>query len=113
MAGPLPVDSFVREVIVVREDRYTFLKVNVLTGSLQPFGPDVPLNGPTAVTDAALNAPQVRGLRNWLRFPSFEVEQVADGYRVHIRDVRYSRFGARARSIGVGLVELDSDLRPR
>ena len=99
-------------MIVVREDRYTFLKVDVVTGGCSP-GPDIPINGPTEVTDAALNAPQVRGLRNWLRFPSFEVEPVADGYRVHIRDVRYSRFGARARNIGVGMVELDGSLRPR
>jgi inner membrane protein len=113
MAGPLPVNPAVREVIVARHDRYSFLKVNVVTGSLQPFGPDVPINGATAITEAALNAPQVRGLRGWTRFPSYEVERLGDGYRVHIRDVRYSRFGPRARGIGVGVVELDSALRPR
>jgi inner membrane protein len=113
MAGPLPVDPVVREVIVVRDDRYSFFKVNVLTGSLQPYGPDVQINGPTPITEAALYAPQVRGLRGWTRFPSYEVQRTAEGYRVHIRDVRYSRFGPRARGIGQATVELDANLRPR
>ena len=96
-----------------RDDRYSFFTVNVLTGSLRTFGSDVAINGPTVITEAALQAPGVRGLRGWLRFPSYEVEPLADGYRVHIRDVRYSRFGPRARGIGVGVVELDGALRPR
>lgn len=113
MAGPLPVNPVTREVIVAGDGRYSFLKVNVLTGSLQPFGPDVPINGPTPVTRAALDAPGMRGLRDWLRFPAYEVQQDERGYRVRVRDVRYSRFGARARGIGEGYVELDHQLRPR
>jgi inner membrane protein len=113
MAGPLPVDPFLREIIVTREAHYSFLEVNVLTGSVQPSGSDIAINGPTAITEAALGSPAVRGLRNWLRFPSYEVEATGDGYRVHIRDVRYSRFGARARGIGQATVDLDAELRPR
>jgi inner membrane protein len=114
MAGPLPANPFVREIIAVHEDRYSFHVLDLRGGEVSPFGPDVPFNGPTPVTEAARRAPSVRGLDNWLRFPSYDVEGLAGGgHRVTIRDVRYSRFGERARGIGIAVVELDADLRPR
>ena len=113
MAGPVPANPAIREVIVTREDRYAFLEVNVITGRVAPGGLDVPINGPTAITQAALDTPQVRGLRGWLRLPSYYVEYKPDGYRVHIRDVRYVRLGERASGIGAATVDLDASLRPR
>lgn len=114
MAGPLPANPFVREIIAVHEGRYSFHVLHLVTGELRAFGPDMPLGGPTPVTEAARRAPSMRGLDNWLRFPSYEVTALPDGgYGVTIRDVRYSRFGARARGIGQGYVELDARLRPK
>jgi inner membrane protein len=113
MSGPVPANPAIREVVVTREDRYSFLEVNVITGRVQPGGRDVPINGPTTITQAALDAPQVRGLRNWIRLPSYYVEHHPDGYRVHIRDVRYQRLGERASGVGATVVELDAALRPR
>lgn len=114
MAGPLPANPFVREIIAVHGDHYSFHVLDLGTGQVRPFGPDVAINAGSPVVEAARRAPSVRGLVNWLRFPSYEVEALEDGgHRVTIRDVRYSRFGARARGIGVGIVELDAGLRPR
>lgn len=114
MAGPLPANPLVREIIAVHEDRYSFHVLDVWSGAMRRLGDDIPINGPTAVTEAARAAPAVRGLSNWLRFPSYEVEPLGGGgYRVTINDVRYSRYGSRARGIGIGVVDLDADLRPR
>jgi inner membrane protein len=113
MAGPLPANPFVREIIARHDDRYSFHRVDLMSGAVSPLHADIAVNGPTPVTEAALAAPGMRGMRNWLRFPSYEVETLADGYRVTVRDVRYSRFGARARGIGIAVVELDAGLRPR
>ena len=46
-----------------------------------------------------------------MRFPAYTVEEDNGGYRVTIRDVRYSRL----RSVGFAntIVELDRELRPR
>ena len=113
MSGPVPANPAIREVIVARDDRYSFLEVNVITGRVQRAGREVPINGPTPVTEAALQAPGVRGLRGWIRFPSYYVEPLPDGFRVHIRDVRYVRLGERARGVGAATVDLDTALRPR
>ncbi len=114
MAGPLPANPFVREIIAVHDHHYSFHVLDLRSGAVRPFSPDMPIGGPTPVTDAARRAPSMRGLDNWLRFPSYEVRPMPDGgYQVTIRDVRYSRFGARARGIGQGYVELDANLRPR
>jgi inner membrane protein len=112
-AGPLPVNPFIREAIVVQQDRYSFFVVNVITGDVRPSSEDVPINGPTPVTEAAIGSPGVRGLRTWIRFPAYEVHPVDGGYRVTIRDVRYARLGERGRGIGVATVDLDREMRPR
>ncbi|MCU0256539.1 MAG: metal-dependent hydrolase [Vicinamibacterales bacterium] len=114
MAGPLPANPLVREIIAVHADHYSFHVLDLLSGEVRPFGPDMAVGGPTPVTEAARRAPSMRGLDNWLRFPAYEVRPMPDGgYQVTIRDVRYSRLGTRARGIGQGYVELDADLRPR
>ena len=43
-----------------------------------------------------------------MRFPAYAVEELADGYRVTIRDVRYARLGGPG--LGNAVVELDRDL---
>jgi inner membrane protein len=112
MAGPVPANPFVRDVIVMDGDHYHFLEFDWLANprirvgdAALPIGP----RGP--ITEAALSAPQIEGLRTWMRFPSFEVVETADGYRVTIRDVRYARLSRSG--IGYAAVELDRELRPR
>jgi hypothetical protein len=66
-----------------------------------------------AIVEAARAAPSVRGMVNWLRYPSYHVEPLEDGWRVTIHDVRYSRAGQSDSPIGTAVVELDSSLNER
>ncbi len=109
MAGPLPANPFVRDVIAVTPNRYLFLEVDFLGNErFTESHPPIPRGeGPEA--EAAMASPEVAGFKHWLRFPSYRVESGDGGYRVHIGDVRYTRTGA---GIGHGVVELDERLRP-
>jgi inner membrane protein len=113
MAGPLPANPFLRDVIVQTPGRYEFVEVNWLGGDAGHFRdshPSVPREAPSPVVQAALAAPEVRGFVNWLRFPTYRVEEQESGYRVIIEDVRYSR---TPNAIGTAVVELDRQLKPR
>jgi hypothetical protein len=39
----------------------------------------------------ALNAPEIRGLVNWARFPFVEVRRTGDHYEVFVMDARFTR----------------------
>lgn len=112
MAGPLPANPFVRDIVVVDVDHYHFLEVNWLADETVRIASPAIARGPRGpIVEAALTAPHIHGLLTWMRFPSYQVEEMADGYRVIIRDVRYTRLNTRA--IGYGAVELDRQLQPR
>ena len=108
MAGPVPAHSFKRDVIAVTTSGYRFLSIDFLKGEILESHPPVDRNE-TPAARAALLAPQVRGYSNWLRFPAFETQHSGEGYRVWIRDVRYSRSPT---SIGRVHVDLNSELKP-
>jgi inner membrane protein len=113
MAGPLPANPFTRDVIVLLPGRYEFVEVDWLaedSGRFRISHPSLPREAPGPIVQAALTAPQVRGFVNWLRFPTYRVEEQPSGYRVVLQDVRYSR---TPNSIGTAVVELDRQLRPR
>jgi inner membrane protein len=113
MAGPLPANPFTRDVIALLPGRYEFVEVDWLTGATGRFRishPSLPREAPNPIVQAALDAPVVRGFVNWLRFPTYRVEEQADGYRVVLQDVRYSRTRS---GIGTEVVELDRQLRLR
>jgi inner membrane protein len=113
MAGPLPANPFVRDIIVLTPDGYEFVEVNWLAGEAGRFRlshPALPRDMTHPAVEAALTAPQVRGFVNWLRFPTYKVEETQGGYRVVLQDVRYSRMRS---GIGTATVELDDQLRPR
>ena len=110
MAGPAPGNPFRRDIVVADAEQYHFLEVNWLSAEPVRFThPSIDRGRESAVTQAALAAPQVRGLNTWKRLPAFRVRQTADGYQVSISDVRFAR---RAGSgLGAAVVELDRDLR--
>lgn len=111
MAGPLPANPFIRDIVAVTPDGYRFLSLDWLSD--QRFASShPPLSGDVRdpIIEAALNSPSVRGFRTWMRFPTYEIGKHDRGYRVTIRDVRYSRFDAL---IGTEVVELDEGLQPR
>lgn len=111
MAGPLPANPFVRDVIAVTPEGYRFYELDWMRGGAM-IETHPPLTGDERgpIVEAALDSEEVRGFRAWMRFPSYEVEELPEGYRVTIRDVRYSRYDS---GIGTAVVELDEKLEPR
>ena len=111
MAGPLPARPFVRDIVVADADHYHFLELDWLRAErIRVSSPALErIGGP--VVEAALAAPQAQGIRRWLRFPLYAVEELPDGYRVSIRDVRYTR--RRGPAFPNRVVELDLTLVPR
>jgi inner membrane protein len=109
-ASLMPADPFVRELIARAGDHYYFVERRWFAGPALRFShAPIALGPDDAVTRAALAHPAVRGLRNWLRFPSLEVRAHERGYDVSIRDVRYSRGRS---NLGSAVVRLDRALRP-
>ena len=99
-------------MIARSQGSYHFVERAWLSGPALRFAaPPIPVGPDDPITRAALAAPAVRGLRGWLRFPSFAVRATHDGYAVTIRDVRF----ARGPGLGLGgrVVHLDRQLRPR
>lgn len=111
-ALPVPGRPFTRELVAATTSGYFFLRSTWLDSEPAVSGAPAPVGGPTAVTTAAMSAPEVWGLATWIRFPSWEVEPRGDGYRVHIRDVRFWRPGRRTGDLGGATVDLDRELRP-
>ncbi|WP_141621881.1 metal-dependent hydrolase [Myxococcus sp. AB036A] len=114
IAGPLPANPFVRDIIALGPDRYHFVRADFLAddaGRFRISDASVPREAqPGPVIQAALSAPQIRGLANWLRLPTYQVDERPDGWRVTIRDVRYSRM--QSGGLGTAVVVLDGALRP-
>lgn len=109
MAGPAPGNPFRRDIVVADAERYHFLEVNWLAAESIRFAhPSIDRGPEGPVTQAALAAPQVRGLNSWKRLPAYRVQPTADGYRVSISDVRFAR--RVGSGLGAAVVELDRDL---
>jgi len=110
MAGPAPGNPFRRDIVVADAEHYHFLEVNWLAAESIRFAhPSIDRGPEGPVTQAALAAPQVRGLNSWKRLPAYRVQPTADGYRVSISDVRFAR--RVGSGLGAAVVELDRDLR--
>jgi inner membrane protein len=63
-----------------------------------------------AVTDAAAATLEARRYLTWSRFPVFQIEEVSNGYRVLIRDLRFGGdYGSG--ELGGVMINLDRELR--
>lgn len=104
MVGPRPLTPFVRQVVAAQGDRY---QVGTFRWLGQPHiegwrsfprpRPDDP------ALAAARTTPLGRRFLGWARFPVVQVEERADGTRLHLIDLRYAdRPGA-----GFGSVTLE------
>ena len=112
MAGPIPANPFVRDIIVVDDRHYHFLELHWLEHPLvRPTITAINRGAQGPIIEAALKAPHVRGLATWMRFPAFAVEEQSDGYRVTVQDVRYVRRGST--TLGTTVVDLDQNLNVR
>jgi len=115
MANPLPARTLLRTGIAASETHYYRFKINWLRpDSFELTGEPIPIEVPDHVVEAALNSRDLRGFRNWMRFPAYEVKRLDDGWEVIIRDLRYVQFDQEfAAGIGMAVVELDEELQVR
>ena len=113
MANPLPARPLMRMGVAASSTHYYLFEVNWMRpGTFTLTREPVPIEAPDRIAEAALNAPEVQGLRGWMRFPAYEVRRLDNGWRVFIRDLRYV-FTEDETSPGIGMavVDLDEDLR--
>ncbi len=115
MANPLPARLLLRTGIAASENHYYRFRINWMRpGSFETIGEPIPIVEPDDIIEAALNSSDVRGLRNWIRFPYYEVQQLDDGWKVFIRDLRYVHPEEELEAdIGLAVVELDDELEVR
>ncbi len=112
MADPLPARVLRRGGIAASDDHYYRFEINWMRpDSFELIGEPISIDSPDHIVEAALESPDVQGLRNWIRFPSYEVREKEEGWRVFIRDLRYVHPEQEsAAGIGMAVVDLDEDL---
>jgi hypothetical protein len=92
MVGPVPVNPFVRDVVVETLDGYRYGEARLLPRfELELASRSLPLLADSRAVRLATASPEVRGFMNWARFPSAEVEESASGVTVYLLDARYTR----------------------
>lgn len=111
MVGPEAADPFHRQVVVETREGYRTGRLSWLEEPRVVLGPRIrPKPEPTPAVQAALEAPSVRGIVTWMRYPTVEVERTGAGTTVHLIDLRYAH--RRESGFGTARVELDARLRP-
>ena len=112
LASPVAGNPLRHEIVAADAEHYHFLQVDWLADEpIQSAGSSIPRGVDGPVVRAALAAPHVRGLAEWLRYPTYRVEETPDGFRVSIADLRYAR--RPGGGLGGVVVELDHNLQPR
>ncbi|MCC5939920.1 MAG: metal-dependent hydrolase [Balneolaceae bacterium] len=115
MANPLPARIFLRTGIAVSDTHYYRFRINWMRpDSFELSGDPISIEEPDSIVEAALNSPDIRGFRNWMRYPSYEVRKLDDGWKVIIRDLRYV-LPDQETDVGIGMavIELDEELQVR
>ena len=113
MPNPLPARPLLRTGVAVSESHYFLFRINWLQPeSFELSGDPIPIKEPDRIIQAALDSPELRGLNNWIRFPYYEVQQIDDGWKVIIRDLRYVDPEQQSSGgIGMAVIELNDDLQ--
>lgn len=93
-ANPMPANPLSRRMVVVEEDRYTVLDPRHAAPIV------VARQVPDEIVMLAMADPSVRGFMNWVRYPYWHVIPQADGWRVNLRDLRYTNPGEPSPGIG-------------
>ncbi|MEX1212634.1 MAG: metal-dependent hydrolase [Balneolaceae bacterium] len=115
MSRPLPARPLLRNGIAVSETHYYRFRLNwLIPDSFELRGDPVSKTEPNPLVDIALNTPELKGFRNWIRYPVYEVKKVKSGWRVYIHDLRYSAPNQNSPSgIGMAIVDLDQNRQVR
>jgi inner membrane protein len=111
-AMPAAGNPFVRQIVAVTPERYVLARFEWLSDEPFRLVRHVPRQTePGPIVKAALDAPAAWGVRTWMRFPTYRVQRLEDGWRVSIQDVRFG--SGQNRWMGLAVVELDDELNVR
>ena len=106
MTGPVPANTFVRELIFKSETHYYGIIVSMLKPDhIERIFEPIKITPPSEIVKKALANEDIKGFVNWMRFPIYEVKQIDDKtHEVIIRDLRYVRPG-QTENIGIGFTK--------
>lgn len=90
MVGPVPVTPFRRQVVVDNGIGYEAGEFSWFPARLTFSGSVVPKNDTNPRVARAREAPQIQGFLVWSRFPFWTFEQVPEGTRVTVGDMRFA-----------------------
>jgi inner membrane protein len=98
-SNPLPGQPFSHRVILVYDEYYRVIDP-------QGKAHEVPREKPNHIVKKAMQSESIRGFVNWMRFPYWDVEETAEGWRVKFWDLRYQGPDSRGASIGFAQVDV-------
>lgn len=108
MASPQPARLFIRNGVAASDTHYYLYEVNWFRPeSFTLLADPIPIVEPDVVIQAALDRPEIRGFRNWMRFPHYQVAETETGWQVTIRDLRSVTPWQEGESFGMVVVDLD------
>jgi inner membrane protein len=93
MVGPRAITPFTRDVIVDAGDRYEGGSFDWVTREVQWEPMAIPKNEQLPEVVAARGEAAVQAFLVWSRFPFWEIDRVAGGTRVTVRDARFVAAG--------------------
>jgi inner membrane protein len=108
MAAPSPGNPFLRTVIAQAEREYRVVEIDWLAGEPREVIDPIARGRHDEIVAAARKAPGIGGFVDRLRFPVYQVDRLADGWRVWMGDARRA---TRSRALRGVVVRLDADLR--
>lgn len=112
MPNPVPARPHLRTGIAASDTHYYRFAINWLRpDSFERLDDPIEIQEPDAIQQAAFDTPDLKGLRNWIRFPYYETQDLDEGWRVIIRDLRYVHpRQTTSEGIGMAVVDLDEEL---
>jgi inner membrane protein len=103
MVGPVPLNPFVRQVIVDAGDHYELGELRWLPSPDVTFRPDqIPKNADSRAVRIAQGAPAIRSFLVWSRFPFYQLRNEGGATRVSVGDMRFSLDNPLRDAIGRG-----------
>ena len=92
MVAPIPVNPFVRDVLIVQGDTYRRGRASLFSEAVA-WDETIPINRDNPAAKLAIAEPALASFLHWARFPFFIVSRHGATTVVQVSDARYSPSG--------------------